>query len=944
MITGINTTGTDVVQIQDGTEIAGIAIVGSDVTITLTLPLLGTVGANSLTINGSFLGSNGGTLIIDAGGDCYQKTNYRGDPHEFGAFGDANPNGTGSHDDTVPIQRWLGAYGNLSNLAPNSAPYNFGPWNATVPGNFLVSQPLFCPPNATIRGDENLTDNNIGNQTHFNPRVNFIASSNFAGFTAPYVTGTGTTLPSTFVGSQAVFGTGAYCRLSGIAVTGNAFTAQAMATYSALSTTLNLGAVVSGLQIGNPVSGINIPADTVVTGGALTTSVTISQPTTGSNGNSAVNVTFYGPDAVDALGNRLTIDGFSLLANGRYNLFCGLVPAGTDGVSIKDSSFQNSLLDGIYMPSSCANARLIGDIVADSAGDGVLFGATESEIEGGVIEESGNAGLHLQSAQRVSINGMHIQGNGLNNLGGAKGAGIVFENTNTSTICGNHLEGNGGDTASSSQVYFAGKNSNINLCGGVYEIQNPGLNFQNKGSTADVTPFFVYDSDSDASIINTHIYETAEQPAVSVFSANAKPLLSSLVVPQFTSNQIGGLTMSLSGTTIQISPGSAADSTNSAIIQLPATCTVDFSASAPNGAFGVDAGSSTLHNQTYFIYIIAAPKGGQSVAATPSCMASTMLIPRFTFSSFGNSGYLTRAIGGVTNTDSVAYNVSPTLAVAVGNMLQSSTTDGLDGATITQFSANAGPSPQPSGIWSGSGPGTTITICSGTSPPCTGGIKLGMAILGNGCIPSDAYVTAIAARTITVSNIPSSCTSDANGASPSLLSISGARQLVLNKFATSDDAQATLDIGLGYYRMIGAVMTDASGALKPFRQDGDTFYFARPAPDVAGTTLGTSAVSLTLASVPNGISVRAFGRCVGGGTPSPRHVMIFSPDQPAVTQTQAFPIPPGYDVDSLTPVTSFPFSAWTDTSQSLRAISDAATPNTATIECLVDGWEWHRGH
>jgi hypothetical protein len=72
--------------------------------------------------------------------------------------------------------------------------------------------------------------------------------------------------------------------------------------------------------------------------------------------------------------------------------------------------------------------------------------------------------------------------------------------------------------------------------------------------------------------------------------------------------------------------------------------------------------------------------------------------------------------------------------------------------------------------------------------------------------------------------------------------------------------------------------------------------------------------------------------------------MIFSPDQPAVTQTQAFPIPPGYDVDSLTPVTSFPFSAWTDTSQSLRAISDAATPNTATIECLVDGWEWHRGH
>ncbi len=416
-------------------------------------------------------------MIIDAGGDCYQKTDYRGDPHEFGAYGDASTNGQTGHDDTIPVQNWLGAYGNLSNLAPGTAPGNFGPWNATVPANYLISSPLFCPPNATIRGDENLTNNNTGNQQHFNPRVNFIASpanttnpnsQPFSGYT--YTSGPVT---SPFIGSQAVFGSGAYCRLSGIAVNGNGFnfSESGITNYLGSTSTIQVAALQDAngnrIQVGNPVAvtptstifPYDIQPDTVVTAvssGCPPCTVTISRPVLGAGATE--NISFYGPDAVDALGNRLTIDGFSLLANGRYNLYCGLVPGGTDGISIKDSSFQNSALDGIHIPESCSNARLIGNIVADSGRDGVLYGSDDASIEGGVIEESGNAGLHLRSGGHVSVTGMYIQGNGLNNLGGAQGAGIVFDDSKTITVCGNHIEGNGGDTAQSSQVYFIGRN------------------------------------------------------------------------------------------------------------------------------------------------------------------------------------------------------------------------------------------------------------------------------------------------------------------------------------------------------------------------------------------------------------------------------------------------------------------------------------------------------
>lgn len=116
-----------------GTEIASIDLHSR--TITLTLLPIGT-GSN---VQVTFAGDNGGTLIIDseATPQCYQKTNYRGDPHEWGAYGDGNT------DDTTALANWLGAP---------------GPWDATIPATYKTTEPLICAPGVNIRAPSNAAD------------------------------------------------------------------------------------------------------------------------------------------------------------------------------------------------------------------------------------------------------------------------------------------------------------------------------------------------------------------------------------------------------------------------------------------------------------------------------------------------------------------------------------------------------------------------------------------------------------------------------------------------------------------------------------------------------------------------------------------------------------------------------------------------------------------
>jgi hypothetical protein len=188
--------------VQPGTEVVSANTTIPPYTVTLTLPLAGTAtGSQSLSV--SFTGDNNGTLIMTAGGNCYQKTNYRGEPHEYGAYGD------GHKDDTLPLQDWMGAYG--SPLATGQTRTNFGPWIATIPAvydvqnlgtmmpNSGMNYPLACPPGAVLQAGANLW---AGDKSSGTPSVRILADNSNG------------TWPTT----GALLTLSDNCRLSGIAI------------------------------------------------------------------------------------------------------------------------------------------------------------------------------------------------------------------------------------------------------------------------------------------------------------------------------------------------------------------------------------------------------------------------------------------------------------------------------------------------------------------------------------------------------------------------------------------------------------------------------------------------------------------------------------------------------------------------------------------------------
>ena len=340
-----------------------------------------------------------------------------------------------------------------------------------------------------------------------------------------------------------------------------------------------------------------------------------------------------------------------------------------------------------------------------------------------------------------------------------------------------------------------------------------------------------------------------------------------------------------------------------------------------------------MDNQTYFIYAISPAV----VSSGASCVASTSPNgPQFTSSQFAGTGYQILATGGTLSTSTTVFNVYPFNGVMIGDSIQTAPPDNtiLPGTTIAGFSANAGQSTAPTGTWTAAST-STIGVSS------TSGIQLGMAVLDMGadhCIPSQTNVIQILGGPLPqiVLNNTTSC-AEASGAP---LSISGARQLVLSGSSGASSTEvANLVIGTGYYRLIGALNTNGSGDFGAFTQDGDTFYLSSPELDFNGAVT-TGGNTVLLNSLPLGISVKAFGRCVGGASMGTHRVILYSPSQTAPVPANMFPIAPGFDVSSLTPSTAYPFSAWTSTARSLLAYSDAATG--VTMECMTDGWVLHR--
>jgi hypothetical protein len=175
-----------------------------------------------------------------------------------------------------------------------------------------------------------------------------------------------------------------------------------------------------------------------------------------------------------------------------------------------------------------------------------------------------------------------------------------------------------------------------------------------------------------------------------------------------------------------------------------------------------------------------------------------------------------------------------------------------------------------------------------------------------------------------------------------LLSISGAQQLVLSNNATITEAvSSNFSIGIGYYRMIGAIYTTSAmtPTIVPFTQTNDTFYLDTPVRDVPGTTISdtlSTPTTLTLASVPNGLVVEALGRCESGTTGSGQ-VILYTPNTAPGLPT-AFTNAPGYSVQAST-TAAFPYRLHTNASQTLDAL--ASTTGTV-LNCITDGWVFDR--
>lgn len=868
----------------------------------------GDLGGGTFTNTGSHCtNDNDGSIVKDGESPaiCFQRINSGWGPKEFGAIGEI---GGVISDDTTYLQKWLDA--NQPHMGDTDT--------------YGVSSRLKCNLNTTIQGPENL-------QNSGTPLFNINALSTFSGTT--YTSSTGYDL-------QGVIGAYDFCRLSGVAVTGNGFAAQVSGVQTTMnSNTITLPAPVTNLAVGNAIVGTYIPVGTVVTNGVTTTTLTISQAATGTTGVSGETVNFYGPDAVDVLGPHVTIDGFSLLSAGRYDLFCGYPGQQFGDVAVKDSFIQSALSDDIEIPGPCSNDRFIGDIVASAGGDGIFFSATEADIEGGVIEGSQAVGLHLMGAQRVSVTGMHIQGNG---AGPSGGAGIEIDGSHTISICGNHLEGNGGDVANSAHILFRGAPDNVNLCGNVYEVQPL--------SDVALRPLYDYDTYSGTSVTNLHLYDSpVPQASGQVYSQNAAPILPQLQVPQVLLGQINGLALSNATTAsaVNIAFGEASDSTSAATIMLPPVsptsttgCTVDLQGS--NGPGGLDDGSAAP-STTYFYFLIASAFG-----SNPACIASGNMAPTFKHA----PSYQTTVKASTYNGLYYLYNMSSVAGLAVGQTVPANTylsapaTIMALGTLTTQATASIGPD------------GKTVTV------PSTTNIAPGMAVSDvfqfSTCGMGHSARSQFPSQGETVASVPSSTTfvlsTVLTGFIPNdCMVISGGNtaQISVNP-ATSTNVNFTVYTGL--YRMIAALYTTSSPSpnitVVPFMQDSDTFYLASSAADIAtGLSAcplagsGTSAISCAL-SVPcgraaptcsaPGLKVEAFGRLVGGNG----EVLLSSLDQKAIQPPNLFSgLPPGFSTNSGSTNTSHPFRLYTDGNGNVQVQASAA--GSAIYED-TDGWVLHR--
>jgi len=83
---------------------------------------------------------------------------------------------------------------------------------------------------------------------------------------------------------------------------------------------------------------------------------------------------------------------------------------------------------------------------------------------------------------------------------------------------------------------------------------------------------------------------------------------------------------------------------------------------------------------------------------------------------------------------------------------------------------------------------------------------------------------------------------------------------VVDALCSTSATAPTLQTNYTKKRRSGSFKTDGAAHILAFSQFGDEFIWATPVTDVNVTTLGTTPVALTLASVPSGVQVNALVR------------------------------------------------------------------------------------
>lgn len=653
-------------------------------------------------------------------------------------------------------------------------------------------------------------------------------------------------------------------------------------------------------------------------------------------------------DAVDIQGDRDLIDGHSDIVNGAYNVNCN--SGGTvKGLQITNSQIGNSYYDNLEL-TNCANVRVADDIIQDAGyanpsptpttlGKGIFFNGVDLTVIGGVVEQSAGAGLDLSSAKMVSVTGVFFDNNGDGaNKTSYFAPGILIYGSTSVSICGNHFNRNGGNTfygVGVSHILFTGNSDNINFCGNAYRLDA-------SHSGGPVHPNYVYDASTGATLTNSIFAESPGPMAQGVSSANAAALLSQLQLPHVAYNYLTGNHLSndaSSLTTVDIAPGEAADSSNSATIENAAGCNDNLGAMS-NGLNGLDT-SSVAASTVYYFFVVSGPDG-----VNPSCIASASPVPSFADSSFAGTPFRTTFTGASTYNSSAyitcncVYLLGSNVGLAVGDAVECS--DGstgcpVSGGYIPQHTTVTGIKALQFGglnatVTSGS---TTVTL---TGVATTVGMVPGMTVIDtNGYIPTMMPDT-IAAITGTTTF---SLTTAATGSGSTVIAGTGGFEVTLNNAPTGNATGQTVNIDTGLYRMVGPLYTDISGDVVKFHQIADNFALDTSVAFTATVPTGGSGTLANILSVPNTSKIDAYGRCS-----STKPTLLIAGASPAQTANASMSTVPGYMVDAGAPNTTYPFELFTVAISgsapggAIRAT--ASGTGSASLTCMNDGWKWHQ--